>query len=64
MKRLAIIGTKDFAEQITEFALRTGEFEVVGYYDNIEPKGNLINGRPVLGIIEEAITDYQKQICN
>ena len=62
MKRLAIIGTKDFAEQITEFALRTGEFEVVGYYDNIEPKGNLINGRPVLGIIEEAITDYQKQI--
>lgn len=62
MKRLAIIGTKEFAEQITNFALQTGEFEVVGYYDNIEPKGNIVNGRSVLGKVEDAVADYQQQI--
>lgn len=62
MKRLAIIGTKEFAEQITDFALVTGIFEVVGYYDNIEPKGSIVNGRPVFGTVEEAIEGYQNKI--
>lgn len=62
MKKLAIIGAKEFAEQITEFALQTGEFEVVGYYDNIEPKGNIVNGRPVLGIVEDATEGYQEKV--
>ena len=62
MKRLAIIGTKEFAEQITDFAIQTGDFEVVGYYDNIEPKGNIINGRPVLGTVEDAIVGYQEKV--
>ena len=62
MKRLAIIGTKEFAEQITNYAILTGEFKVVGYYDNIEPKGSIVNGRPVLGIVEDAILGYQNRI--
>ena len=62
MKRLAIIGTKDFAEQITDFALKTGEFEVVGYYDNIEPKGIIVNGRPVFGKVEDAIAGYHDKV--
>lgn len=59
MKKLAIIGTKEFAEQITDFAIQTGQFEVVGYYDNIEPKGSTVNGRPVLGTVKDAINGYQ-----
>lgn len=62
MKRLAIIGTKEFAEQITDFALQTGNFEVVGYYDNIEPKGNIVNGRPVFGTVEDAIEGYKNNV--
>lgn len=62
MKKLAIIGTKEFAEQITNFAIQTGHFEVVGYYDNIEPKGNIVNGRKVLGTIEDAIVDYREKV--
>ena len=62
MDRLTIIGTKEFAEQITDFAIQTGEFDVVGYYDDIEPKGNMINGRPVLGTVNDAIEGYQKQL--
>lgn len=62
MKKLAIIGTKEFAEQITEFAIQTGQFEVVGYYDNIEPKGSLVNGRPVLGTVEDAIIGHMEKV--
>lgn len=62
MKKLAIIGTKEFAEQITDFAIQTGKFEVVGYYDNIEPKGNIVNGRPVLGTVEDAIKGHQDKV--
>lgn len=62
MKRLAIIGTKEFAEQITDFASQTGNFEVVGYYDNIVPKGNIVNGRPVLGTVEDAIEGYKNNV--
>lgn len=62
MKKLAIIGTKEFAEQITDFAVETGNFEVVGYYDNIEPKGNVVNGRPVLGTVTDAIEGYNSHV--
>lgn len=62
MKKLAIIGTKEFAEQITNYAIQTGEFEVVGYFDNIEPKGSIVNGKPVLGAVEDAITSFHNKI--
>jgi sugar O-acyltransferase (sialic acid O-acetyltransferase NeuD family) len=60
MKRLTLIGTKEFAEQIIFFAKRTGEFEFVGYFDEIEPTGNIINGFPVLGKVDDAIQLYQE----
>ena len=59
MKRLALIGTKDFSEQIITFAQRTGEFEFVGYFDDLVEKGTIINGKPILGKVEEAIALYQ-----
>lgn len=62
MKKLAIIGTKEFAEQITDFAIETGNFEVVGYYDNIESKGKIINGRPVFGPVADAVEGYREKV--
>ena len=41
------------------FAKRTKEFEFVGYFDEIEPAGNVINGYPVLGKVDDAIQLYQ-----
>lgn len=55
IKKLAIIGTKDFASQIREYACRAGGFEFIGYLDNIEPVGNMIEGFPVLGSVDDAI---------
>lgn len=62
MKKLAIIGTKEFAVQITNYALQTDEFEVVGYYDNVEPQGGIINGRPVFGTVLDAIEGYNTHV--
>lgn len=62
MKKLAIIGTKEFAKQITDFAIQTGDFEVVGYYDNIEPKGSIVNGCPVLGTVLDAVEGYREHV--
>ena len=59
MKRLALIGTKEFADQIIHFAARTGEYEFVGYFDNVEPKGTIINGKPVFGNVLDAIDAYK-----
>ncbi len=62
MKKLAIIGTKEFAEQITDFAIETGEFVVVGYYDNVEPIGSIVNGRPVLGTVPDAAKGFEEKV--
>lgn len=61
-KRLTLIGTKEFADQIIGFAKRTGEFEFVGYFDEIEPTGNIINGFPVLGKVDDAVILYQEGV--
>lgn len=62
MKRLALIGTKEFSEQIIHFAERTGEYEFVGYFDDLAEKGTIINDRPVFGKVEEAINLYEKDV--
>ena len=58
-KRLTLIGTKEFSEQIISFANKTGEFDFVGYFDDLVEKGTIINGKPVLGKVEEAIKLYK-----
>ncbi len=62
MKRLALIGTKEFSDQIITFANRTGEFEFVGYFDDLVEKGTTINGNPVFGKVEDAISLYKEGV--
>lgn len=59
MERLAIIGTKNFAHQVAAYALDTGRFQVVGYLDNQEPCGSMVNGLPVFGTVADAETLYK-----
>ena len=60
MKKLALIGSKDFAEQIQGFAEQTGEYVVVGFFDDFEPKGTIIRSLPVLGKICDIENVYKK----
>ena len=60
MKRLTIIGTKEFAAQIVYYASLTKEFSFVGYFDDIAPVGSIVNGYPVLGKVEDAKRLYKE----
>ena len=60
MKRLALIGTKDFSQQIIGYAERTSDYQIVGYLDDLEEEGTIISGLPVLGGVESAVALYQK----
>ena len=60
MKRLALIGSKDFAKQIREFAEENEKYEVVGYFDDFDEKGALIDGLPILGKLREVESVYQQ----
>lgn len=62
MKRLALIGSKDFAQQIQIFAEATGEYIIVGYFDDFEEKGVIIRSLPVLGKIDDIETEYKKDL--
>ena len=53
MKRLALIGSKDFASQVRQFAEDTNNYRVVGCFDDFEDQGKLINGIPILGKISD-----------
>lgn len=60
MKRLALIGSKDFAQQIRHFACYAGEFETVGYFDDFEEPGKIIEGLPVLGHYSDIVAQFKK----
>lgn len=57
-QRLALIGSQDFAQQIIDYAKKTNLFDIVGYYDDFQEKGNYINGLPILGKVNDIINDY------
>lgn len=62
MKRLALIGSKEFAQQIRNFAEKTGHFTVVGYFDDFEDKGTIIENLPVLGTRQDIIELFSNDI--
>ena len=48
MEKIALIGSKEFARQIREYAEETMIFQVVGYFDDYEPTGKMVDGDQVL----------------
>lgn len=52
MKRLAIIGSGDLAQQIAHHAVNDGHYQLVGYFDDFKIKGQESNGLPVLGKLD------------
>jgi sugar O-acyltransferase (sialic acid O-acetyltransferase NeuD family) len=60
MKRLAIIGSRDLARQISYHIENDKKFLVVGYFDDFIPAGTLIENRKILG----KTTDIEKSFEN
>lgn len=62
MTKLALIGSRDFAHQIRQFAEETGRFKLVGYFDDFRTTGELEEGLPILGKIEDVEILYSRGI--
>ena len=61
-KKLALIGSQDFAQQVIEHSNKTGLYEIIGYYDDFEQKNSLVNGYPILGKVDDITEDYNEGI--
>lgn len=64
MKKLALIGSKDFAKQICDFIEEIKEYTIVGYFDDFEQKGRIVNGLPILGQICEIEDFYSRGVID
>lgn len=62
MKRLALIGSKDFADQIQSYVESKGMYSVVGFFDDFVEKGTIIRNHPVLGKISEIEKCYKDNL--
>lgn len=60
-KRLAIIGTGQFSEQIMDMITEKSNLEVVGFYDDFT-RVKTFQGKPVLGKIANISADYDKKV--
>lgn len=62
MKKLALIGSQDFANQIRIFAERTGQFKIVGCFDDFEAKRSIVNNMIVLGKLSDIEDSYNSKL--
>ena len=51
-RRLLILGTNLFAPEVADLAMDTGEFELAGFIENMQPEkaGQQLNGLPIIWI--------------
>lgn len=59
MKRLALVGSKEFAQQIRSIVENIGGFEVVGFFDDTVSAGDIVCGLPILGKTSEIGSVYR-----
>lgn len=62
MNRLALIGSRDFAKQIRTHAEKTGEYRVVGFFDDFAAEGSLVDGLPILGGLDSVDVLFAKSM--
>lgn len=59
MKRVAILGTGEFASFIVNECEALDSINIVGFYDGNQEKGIIIDGYPVLGNDDNVVQDYK-----
>jgi len=66
MKKIAVFGAGGFGREvkmlIDQINEKTPTYEFVGFFDDGEPKGKMVNGFPVLGGKDE-LNDYPEALC-
>lgn len=62
MKKLLIIGAGDFAKQMAYWVTSDAQFDVVGFVDDYKKNGEIVDGYPVLGKVEDVVTLYESEV--
>ncbi len=66
MRKIAVFGAGGFGREvkmlIDQINERTPTYEFIGFFDDGEPKGKIVNGFPVLGGKEE-LNNYPEDLC-
>lgn len=59
--RLAIIGAGELGQQFLHYALVEGKYKIVGFFDDTLKVGEMVNGYPILGDLNQAVGLYNKE---
>lgn len=62
MKKLALIGSKEFAQQIRCFVEEMEDLVVVGYFDDYAEVGTIVCGLPILGHTDHIIDVFEAHL--
>ena len=62
MKRIAFIGSGELAKDLSYKVKLWNQYEVVGFIDGNCTKGTLIDGLPVLGSDDDAVSLYNQKL--
>lgn len=60
MKRLAIIGSGDLAQQIAYHALHDNHYRPIGFFDDFCDEGTIKFDLPVLGKVKDVLTHFEE----
>lgn len=61
-KRIAFLGSGEMAKHIAHYMIEDNQFDVVGYFDDYTQKGEIVNGFPILGKLDEVETALEENI--
>lgn len=59
---MALIGSREFAHQIKQFTEETQDYTVVGYFDDFRIVGEMVDGLPILGKIDDIESLYSSGV--
>lgn len=61
-KRIAFLGSGEMARHIAHYMIEDNQFDVVGYFDDYTEKGEVVNGFPVLGKLDEVEKSLKENV--
>jgi FlaA1/EpsC-like NDP-sugar epimerase len=60
MKRVAFLGSGEMARHIAHYMIEDRQFEIAGYFDDYAIVGDVINGYPIIGKINNVLDQFKK----
>ena len=62
MKKVALIGSGEFAQQIRSIFNGFEDYQIVGYFDDTKEINSIVNGLPILGTVDDVELLYKNKV--